>query len=129
MGEGWLCLYWNEGKWVREECSCLGISLTWDGRVGREEKGKGGIGAKDAGKELFNISFLSLSAEMCKLKILNILQERLRWMQNKNWWNKDTQKKLILHEEKKLTYNLGINLWQSLWCYKSKKRNYVWGKK
>lgn len=52
--------------------------------MGREKEGKGGIGAKDAGKELLNISFLSLSAEMCKLKILNILQERLRRMQNKN---------------------------------------------
>lgn len=37
--------------------------------MGREERGKGGIGAKDAGKELFNISFLSLSAEMCKLNL------------------------------------------------------------
>lgn len=46
--------------------------------MGREKEGKCGIGAKDAGKELFNISFLSLSAEMCKLKILNILHERLR---------------------------------------------------
>lgn len=73
MGEGWLCLYWNEGKWVREECLCFGIFLIWDGRVGREEKGKGGIGVKDVGKELFNISFLFLLVEMCKFKILNIL--------------------------------------------------------
>lgn len=41
--------------------------------MGREEKGKGGIGVKDVGKELFNISFLFLLVEMCEFKILNIL--------------------------------------------------------
>lgn len=41
--------------------------------MGREKEGKGGIGVKDVGKELFNISFLFLLVEMCKFKILNIL--------------------------------------------------------